>query len=70
MSNALRVHSIRRAVDQVDAHPRGRTRRNIRATLRITGAAKNTITEFLVEIGAARSEYHGRILRNEYGRRV
>jgi hypothetical protein len=30
---------------------------SIRATVRVTGAAKNTITKLLVELGAACAEY-------------
>lgn len=37
---------------------------SIRATVRITGVAKNTITKLLVELGAACREYQDRALRN------
>ncbi len=30
---------------------------SIRATVRVTGAAKNTVTKLLVDLGAAGSEY-------------
>jgi len=37
---------------------------SIRATVRITGVAKNTVVKLLVEIGAACSEYQDRVFRN------
>src|SRR5665213_1185289 len=37
---------------------------SIRATVRITGAAKNTVTKLLVDLGEACSDYQGRTLRN------
>jgi hypothetical protein len=37
---------------------------SIRATVRITGAAKNTITKLLVDLGAACAEYQDRTLRD------
>ncbi len=37
---------------------------SIRATVRITGASKNTITKLLVEIGKACTDYQDRALRN------
>jgi hypothetical protein len=37
---------------------------SIRATVRMTGAAKNTITKLLVDLGQASSEYQDRTLRN------
>jgi IS1 family transposase len=37
---------------------------SIRATVRITGVAKNTVTKLLVDLGAACSEYQDRVLRN------
>jgi IS1 family transposase len=37
---------------------------SIRATTRITGAAKNTITKLLVDLGEACAEYQGRTLVN------
>jgi IS1 family transposase len=37
---------------------------SIRATVRMTGAAKNTITKLLVDLGAACSEYQDRVLRD------
>src|SRR6266487_6085274 len=43
---------------------------SIRATVRITGVAKNTITKFLVEAGAICSEYQDRTLRNRTCRRI
>lgn len=36
---------------------------SIRATVRMTGAAKNTVTKLLVELGAACAEYQDRVLR-------
>jgi IS1 family transposase len=43
---------------------------SIRATVRMTGVAKNTITKFLVEVGAVCAEYQDRVLRNLSCRRV
>ena len=37
---------------------------SIRATVRITGAAKNTVTKLLVDLGEACSEYQDEIMRN------
>jgi IS1 family transposase len=37
---------------------------SIRATVRVTGAAKNTVTKLLVDIGRACSEYQDRVLRD------
>lgn len=37
---------------------------SIRATVRITGAAKNTVTKLLVDLGTACSEYQDRVLRD------
>jgi len=37
---------------------------SIRATVRITGVAKNTVTKLLVDLGAACSEYQDRVLRD------
>ncbi len=37
---------------------------SIRATVRITGAAKNTVTKLLVDLGQACSEYQDRVLRD------
>jgi IS1 family transposase len=37
---------------------------SIRATVRITGAAKNTVTKLVVELGKACSEYQNKVLRN------
>lgn len=37
---------------------------SIRATLRITGAAKNTVTKLLVDLGNACSEYQDKVLRD------
>ena len=37
---------------------------SIRATVRITGAAKNTVTRLLVDLGAACAEYQDSTLRN------
>ena len=37
---------------------------SIRATVRITGVAKNTVSKLLVDLGAACSEYQDRVLRD------
>jgi IS1 family transposase len=37
---------------------------SIRATIRLTGVAKNTIVKLLVDLGAACSEYQDRVLRD------
>jgi hypothetical protein len=37
---------------------------SIRATVRMTGAAKNTITKLLVELGAACADYQDRVFRD------
>ena len=37
---------------------------SIRATVRVTGAAKNTVSKLLVDLGQACSEYQDRALRN------
>ena len=37
---------------------------SIRATVRMTGAAKNTVTKLLVDLGAACADYQDRTLRN------
>src|SRR5271163_2225463 len=37
---------------------------SIRATVRVTGAAKNTVTSLLVDIGAACAEYQDAVLRD------
>ncbi|MGH2847859.1 MAG: IS1 family transposase [Thermoleophilaceae bacterium] len=37
---------------------------SIRATVRMTGAAKNTVTKLLVDLGAACSEYQDQVLRD------
>jgi IS1 family transposase len=37
---------------------------SICATVRVTGAAKNTVTKLLVDLGRACSEYQDRVLRN------
>jgi IS1 family transposase len=43
---------------------------SIRATVGMTGAAKNTVTKLLVELGAVCSEYQDRTLRNLPCRRI
>jgi IS1 family transposase len=43
---------------------------SIRATVRMTGAAKNTVAKLLVELGYACSEYQDRVLRNLNCQRV
>ncbi len=37
---------------------------SIRATVRVTGAAKNTIVKLLEDLGAERSDYQDRVLRD------
>ena len=37
---------------------------SIRATVRMTGAAKNTVTKLLVDLGAACAEYQDRAMRD------
>lgn len=37
---------------------------SIRATVRMTGAAKNTVTKLLVDLGAACAEYQNRVMRD------
>jgi IS1 family transposase len=37
---------------------------SIRATVRVTGAAKNTVTKLLVDLGQACSEYQDRLMRD------
>jgi IS1 family transposase len=43
---------------------------SIRATVRITGAAKNTVTKLVVELGAACQEYQNKIFRNLECKRI
>src|SRR5688572_16652248 len=43
---------------------------SIRATVRMTGVAKNTIAKLLLELGAACSEYQDRVFRNLKLKRV
>ena len=43
---------------------------SIRATCRITGAAKNTVTKLLVELGCACAEYHHEHVRGVRSRRI
>lgn len=43
---------------------------SIRATCRITGAAKNTVVKLLVDVGTACTEYQDRVLRNLSCRRI
>jgi IS1 family transposase len=43
---------------------------SIRATVRLTGAAKNTITKLLLDLGSASSDYQDRTLRNLTCQRV
>jgi hypothetical protein len=43
---------------------------SIRATVRLTGAAKNTITKLLLDLGIACSNYQDRALRNPTCQRV
>jgi transposase-like protein len=37
---------------------------SIRSTVRITGAAKNTVTKLIVDVGKACAEYQNETLRN------
>ncbi len=60
LETAKRARVVRCLVDGV----------SIRATVRITGVAKNTITKLLVELGAACSEYQDKTLRGLSCRRV
>jgi IS1 family transposase len=43
---------------------------SIRATVRMTGAAKNTVQKLLLELGAVCSEYQDRVMRNLAHKRV
>jgi IS1 family transposase len=43
---------------------------SIRATVRMTGAAKNTVTKLLAELGAACDDYQDRTLRNLTCKRI
>ena len=43
---------------------------SIRATVRMTGVAKNTVTKLLIELGAACSQYQDRVLVNLSCKRV
>lgn len=43
---------------------------SIRATVRMTGVAKNTVSKLLVDLGAACSEYQNKTLRNLTCKRV
>jgi IS1 family transposase len=43
---------------------------SIRATCRMTGAAKNTVVKLLADLGAACSRYQDEHLRNLYSRRI
>lgn len=43
---------------------------SIRATCRMTGVAKNTVTKLLVDIGSKCADYHHRHVRNVQSRRV
>ena len=43
---------------------------SIRATVRMTGIAKNTIVKLLVELGAACSKYQDETIRNVWAKRV
>jgi len=43
---------------------------SIRATVRMTGAAKNTVTKLLVEVGTACAEYHNKNVRGIVARRI
>jgi len=43
---------------------------SIRNTVRMTGAAKNTVVKLLVDLGAACSGYQDRVLRNLHCKRI
>ena len=43
---------------------------SIRATVRMTGAAKNTVTKLLVDIGEACSAFHSRNVKGVFARRI
>src|SRR5271168_5039517 len=43
---------------------------SIRATVRVTGAAKNTVVKLLADMGTACTEYHDRYVRNLRVRRL
>lgn len=43
---------------------------SIRATVRMTGVAKNTVTKLLVDLGCACAEYHAEHVRNVDAKRV
>lgn len=43
---------------------------SIRATVRLTGVAKNTVTKLLVDLGKACAEFHDRHVRGVFTRRV
>ena len=43
---------------------------SIRSTVRITGAAKNTVTKLIVDIGSACAEYQNETLRNLSSKRL
>jgi len=43
---------------------------SIRATVRLTGAAKNTVTKLLVDLGQACSDYQDRVLRDLPSKRI
>jgi hypothetical protein len=43
---------------------------SIRATVRITGVAKDTVTKLLVSVGNACAEYHDRNVRHVHARRI
>lgn len=43
---------------------------SIRATVRMTGVAKNTIVKLLADLGRACAEYHDKAVRNVYAENV
>ncbi len=43
---------------------------SIRATVRMTGAVKDTVTKLLVDVGKAAAEYQDRVLRNLSCKRI
>src|SRR5580698_2275027 len=60
MGNAERAQVIRCLIDGC----------SIRATLRLTGVAKNTVTKLLVQMGCASADFHHRNVRGVKVRRL
>jgi IS1 family transposase len=63
-------------MNRLDTHKRSQIVRcliegnSIRATVRLTGAAKNTVTKLLVEVGGKCRQFHDRSVRHVSARRV